>query len=123
MYVLIKTSQGRLLNLILSEDVICVHSKQASLWLQSPHTLKGRTEDQTAHLINGLDELSLSSAHNTNFLRLASADHLQEVRHTNRTVPSTLSGKLKTLVFWFIFDALLQTRQVGPETINRIKRD
>ncbi|XP_032427390.1 dual specificity protein phosphatase CDC14AB-like isoform X2 [Xiphophorus hellerii] len=55
-----------------------LEDKQASLWLQSPHTLKGRTEDQTAHLINGLDELSLSSAHNANFLRSASADHLQE---------------------------------------------
>lgn len=51
------------------------------MWLQSPHTLKERTEDKTAHLINGLDELSLSSAHSANFRRSASADHLQEVRH------------------------------------------
>ncbi|XP_054899887.1 dual specificity protein phosphatase CDC14AB isoform X2 [Poeciliopsis prolifica] len=53
-----------------------LEDKQASLWLQSPHTLKGRPEDNTTHLINGLDELSLGSAHN--FLRPASADHLQE---------------------------------------------
>ncbi|XP_008404590.1 dual specificity protein phosphatase CDC14AB isoform X2 [Poecilia reticulata] len=55
-----------------------LEDKQASLWLQSQHTLKGRAEDKTAHLINGLGELSLSSAHNANFLRSASAERLQE---------------------------------------------
>ncbi|KAM4739136.1 dual specificity protein phosphatase CDC14AB isoform 2-T2 [Anableps anableps] len=57
-----------------------LEEKQPALWLQSDSQLsqKGRPEDKTARLITGMDDLSLSSAHNTNALRSQSSDHLQE---------------------------------------------
>lgn len=57
-----------------------LEEKQASLWLQndSQPSQKGKMEDKSARLITGMEDLSLSSAHNSNAIRSSSSDHLQE---------------------------------------------